>query len=144
MTTLSKLTMNQVIKTSGFPAALFRAVVKQHGDWDAFKQSYADIVRHGAAGGVSGFIYYTETSDFFARNRKAILNLLQTMASDHGESVFNMVTQLCTVVADPTNDQIAQTLYGPKKHIDLIVANHLAWMALEQAACAVEYALENQ
>lgn len=139
MTTLSKLTMNQVIKTSGFPAALFRAVIKQHGGWDAFKQSYGDIVRHGAAGGVSGFIYYTETSDFFARNRKAILDLLQTMANDQGESVFSTVVQLC---GDSTDDEIAQTLYGLKKEIYTDVSNRLSWMALEQAACAVEYELQ--
>jgi hypothetical protein len=141
MATLSKLTMNQVIDTSGFPAALFRAVVKQHGGWDAFKQSYADIVRHGAAGGVSGFIYYTETSDFFARNRGAILNLLQTMADDTGYSVFSTVVQLCS---DSTNEEIAQTLYGSRTEWFTDVSNRLAWMALEQAACAVEYALENQ
>lgn len=142
MTTLSKLTMSQVINTSGFPAALFRAVVKQHGGWDAFKQSYADIVRHGAAGGVSGFIYYTETSEFFARNRGAILDLLQTMADDHGESVLDMTKSICSELT--SFEEIALTLYGSRTEWFTDVSNRLAWVALEQAACAVEYTLENQ
>jgi len=63
---------------------LFDAVIEQTGiDWDDIYE-YPDNYRD-AGGGVSGFIYYTETEKFFKENCLNILRVLEEFEQDIGE-----------------------------------------------------------
>lgn len=67
------------------PASIVRAVVRQLGGWDAFKESAPDIARHGIDGGFSGFIYYRDTVAFTRRNLPALREMVQDMAREFGK-----------------------------------------------------------
>lgn len=137
------VTIKQMIQTAGDELApLIRAVVKQSGGIEAFNEKFEDIATHGCAGGFGGWIYYTETCEFYAKNKKQILILLQGMAQEYGNgSVLEMVRGFIGA-KDYAEEEIAQTLYGTKKQHDTQVANLLAWVACEEvchiAMCAKE------
>ena len=80
-------TMKKVIAETCFndsQASLFRAVMRQRGaDWSdvwEYPMDYRD-----ASGGVSGFIYYTETEKFAKRNFMKIVTVLHDFEEELGE-----------------------------------------------------------
>ena len=111
---------------------LRKAVINQMGGLETFKQSFNDVVRHGADGGFSGFIYYTETTAFFKRNRRAILAHLDAICFDLGEDRIN-VLKSWRCLNHLTSDDIARGLYeGAKSDEVTAVQNALAFFALEE------------
>lgn len=120
------------------PAKLVRSVVRQIGD----KGSLEDVANHGADAGYYGFTYYSDTVPFFKRNRKEIVELAERMASYFGQNVADMVAGF-NCLAGSKGDKseympsVCRCLYGGKlKDDDTIVANALAWFALEEVARA--------
>lgn len=129
-------TIKQFIQQSSINPSLIRAVIRQFGNWDYFKQSASDISSYGAAGGFSGFTYYVDTVSFTKRNKKLILELCEDL-DNQLESVgliafiagFN-----CLRGMDITQDSIARAIYQGKGDDVTQVFNALAWLALEEVA----------
>lgn len=114
-------------------------------------QKLADVCRCscGAAGGFSGFIYYSETREFTAKNRAAIVARLHEQIDEglftdkNGKPrgvVGAVVMFSCFKDEDPAEieEEAARVLFGPLEDVrggDLDrVANALAWGALEDLA----------
>lgn len=128
-------TIKEFSSKSHINAALIRAVVKQCGGFDSFKELSHDVCNHGADGGFRGFIYYTETCEFFRLNREHIKLALCNMADDLGESMIDMVRGFnCLGKDDYSVDDVALTLFADKRHENTQVANACAWFALEEVA----------
>lgn len=79
--------LNQFITESPIQAKLIRAVVRQSGGWDSFKDMAEDITNHGVDGGFHGWIYYADTVPFAQRNKAVIMAMAQELANDLGEEV---------------------------------------------------------
>jgi hypothetical protein len=109
---------------------LTRAVAKQVGGMETLKNIAADVCNHGADAGFNGFIYYSDTANFYQKNKPVILELLAEMAADMGESSIALVKSFNCVQA--TEGEIGATLYASKAHHSTNVSNALAWFALEE------------
>jgi hypothetical protein len=142
--------MKNVSEKTGFPLALLRAVARQIGGWDQFRESATDIANHGIDGGFHGFIYYTETVAFWRKNRVAILDLLTQQAEELGTDIVEMVCSFnCLRTEDPgvakeRRREVYRELFGLFRvkyddGDDVIVANALTWYAAEEAARAVDW-----
>lgn len=132
------MTLSKLIQSTNIPEALTRAVVRQLGGWESFKESAPDIANHGIDGGFHGFIYYSETIAFSKRNRKHIQELAQEQASDFGTSVIEMIQGFgCFRNDKPSEADICTALYGGKatENTDNVL-NALAWYAGEEVARA--------
>lgn len=112
---------------------LTRAVVKQIGGWESFKESAEDVTEHGADGGFSGFIYYTDTLRFYKNHKEEIYSLLHDYAEQFGIQVITLM-QGWRCLSNSTEEEIGATLYGSSQKHDTSVANALAWFALEEVA----------
>ena len=112
---------------------LKRAVMRQFGDSESFYESVPDIANYGASGGVSGFISYNETTAFTKRNKAKIMQCLQELSSDCGESIVAML-QHWACFKGMSQCEIMGGLYNPKSDDKTTVYNALAWYALEDVA----------
>lgn len=100
-----------------FSRELMQAVIEQLGGEEEFLESYNDIINHGMAGGFSGFIYYTETVDFFNDNFEMINQGLVDYAECIGQnSVIALLTsnEAMKKDLDISDDEIAEAYYAPK------------------------------
>ena len=128
-------TTSQAIKDSNIDANLIRSVVRTIGD----KESLQDVYNHGADAGFCGFTYYNDTVKFFKAHRQAIVELVENMANDLGETPVDMVGNFNCLRSDKRESMpsISRCLYGGRlTDDDTIVANALAWFALEEIARA--------
>ena len=126
-----KRTIKSFCEFSSINSDLIRAVIRQSGGWLAFQEMAQDIYNHGISGGFSGWIYYTETFDFYAKNQGAIVTLVEKWANDCNISTINFVAGFrCLDAEDGQN--VGKTLYGNKLQHDTQVANALAWFAAEE------------
>ncbi len=115
---------------------LKRAVMRQFGDSESFYESVPDIANYGASCGVSGFIYYTDTVAFTKRNKAKIMQCLEELSSDCGESIISMLSQW-KCLKGLTQREIMEGLYNPKSDDKTQIYNALAWYALEDVAHVV-------
>jgi hypothetical protein len=130
-----KRTIKNFCKFSSINPDLIRAVVRQSGGWQSFQDMAPDINNHGIAGGFSGWIYYTETCQFYAKNQSSIIKLVECQSDEYGyHSAQDMVKGFRSL--DTTLSEIGYTLYGNKRQHDTQVANALAWFAAEEVANA--------
>ncbi len=129
------MTLKQFISDSHLSEALIRATVRQIGGWETFTNYAEDVANYGAASGFCGFTYYTDTLDFYAKNRDAIKELASGQADDFGLGMVEMIKGF-NCLSDASDDEVGQTLYGPKAEHDTQVANALAWYALEEVSRA--------
>ena len=142
MKNLKTVTMKTLIANSSINATLIRAVVKNMGGWESFKESAQDVVDHGAACGFGNFIYFTDTVAFTSKNRKAIAELAAQQAADFGDSSeIEMILGFNVIKKDNddlTSSDIARALYGCLTDDDkkTTIYNVLAWYALEEVARA--------
>ena len=129
------ITMKSFINESNIPAPLIRAVIKQSGGWDSFQEIAKDVAEHGADSGFSGWIYYRETMDFFRKNRKAILEYADELASCSGDDVLSLIQGFGIFRTAPIRmDDLAKALYTGKGPEVTRVYNIMAWFALEEVA----------
>lgn len=103
----------------------------------------------GAAGGFSGFIYYTETREFFAAHRdeiaKRIADQIDNGLFDGAITIMDAVRMFnCLKGEDATTieTEAARAFFGPLEDVaggelDL-VANACAWGALEDLAFSLD------
>ena len=128
-----KKTLKNFIEYSSIDAKLIRAVIRQSGGWRSFQESAPDITNHGISGGFSGWIYYNETCQFYAKNQPLIVELIERQADEYDyKSAQDMVKGFSFI--DATLSEIGYTLYGNKRQHDTQVANALAWFAAEEVA----------
>lgn len=99
------------------------------------RETLEDVTRGGASGGFSGFIYYNETVAFFKKNRHEIIAMVEEMSEEFGQDPVQFVASFNCLDDDrETRAEIARALYGNLKKDDYLVANALAWFALEETA----------
>jgi len=132
-TTTQKPSLANLIEYTNIPESLVRAVVRQMGGWESFKESAPDITRHGIDGGFHGFLYYSETIPFAKRNRKAILEMATQQADDFGAGLVEMIKGF-NCLKGATETEIVEGLAGATD--ETLVPNGLAWYAGEEVARA--------
>lgn len=133
MTATKKPSLTNLIDSTNIPECLVRAVVRQMGGWESFKESALDITRHGIDGGFHGFLYYSETIPFAKRNRKAILQMATEQADDLGMGLVEMIKGF-NCLKGATETEIVEGLAGVTDETQ--VPNGLAWYAGEEVARA--------
>lgn len=135
---MAKLTLKNFVKFTNTDGKLIKAVKRQYGyGWDDFQDYLKNVSNSpcGAAGGFCGFIYYSETTEFWRKNRKIITERLNDLAFELGENVLQMVMSFGGIKdGDFSENEIARALYGNyKSDLDQIY-NVFAWFALEEVA----------
>jgi hypothetical protein len=124
-------TIKSFVEVSHIESSLIRAVIRQVGGWESFKELAIDVTNAGANAGFSGFIYYTDTVSFTKRHKGLILGLAESLATDLGESsaVVCIAGFNCL---DLRVDEVAEALHNPRSESRQEVFNALAWFALEE------------
>ena len=125
-------TVKEFCEKTHLPAGLVRAVIRQSGGWDSFRESAPDVANHGAAGGFSGFIYYADTVPFAKRNKANILEYAESMASEIGADggALGLIAGF-NCLSDITALDVASALYKRNDENAQRVFNALAWFAVE-------------
>ena len=97
-----------------------------------------DITNYGMLGGVSGFIYYSETTSFFNENRKEIIELVKEMSFEFGQGIIEFVDSFnCLKDMDVTLDEIGNVLFcveTDNRKEKMLIKNALSWFACEEVA----------
>ena len=89
----------------------------------------------GAAGGYSGFIWYTDTVKFYRKNRARILKLVNYFVDACGEpNTLAVVMGFNSIKGNYSEDEVARALYGRFNEDLTQIYNTLAWFALEEVA----------
>lgn len=127
-------TLKSFIEASNISPKLIRAVVRQIGGWDSFKESAQDVANHGASGGVNGFIYYTDTVAFTKRNKKDILAMAEELASSIGEGDAITLIAGFNCLKNYSALEVSEAIYNPRSESRTDVFNALAWFTLEEVA----------
>jgi hypothetical protein len=127
---------------------LGKAVIRQFGGFNSFKECAEDVTNHGINAGFHGFIYYTDTCKFAKRNRNAIRRLAEEQARDFGESPLTMIANFsCLRDSELSEMEIAAVLLGTTSNdqaIDAQIFNALAWYAAEEVCRAYVDATEQE
>lgn len=135
-------TMSEFIARSHLPESLIRAVIRQAGGWQSFKEMAPDVTEHGADGGFSGFIYYTDTVKFAQRNKGPILDACRQLADDLGEPVYKMIGGFnCLKI---TEGEAAEAIHNPRSEDRTNVLNALSWFALEEVSSSYSDWMDSQ
>lgn len=133
---------------------LTRAVIRQCG-----RECLEDIARHGANAGYPGLTYYTDTVAFFKANRAEIVERVNRMADEFGETSAEMVAGFQCLAGrslkrgsygymspeDTRHNKAQLAKWLPAIYVCLgggrlegdnveLVANALAWFAAEEVA----------
>lgn len=121
-------------------AAVAKVVISQLGGYWPDSLNDLDNVAAspcGAAGGFSGFVYYTETVAFWRKHRAKITRLMAYQPEAIGyANTLDMVANFNSVrnAAEFTADEIARALYGRFDDNLTYIYNIFAWYALEEVA----------
>lgn len=130
-------TLKAFTAETNVPASVVRAVVRQVGGWDNFKELAGDVARHGANGGFSGFIYYSDTVAFTKRVKGDLLEFCAEQAREFGnDGAASFIAGFNCVHLNA--DEVAQALYKRGDDNQTEVFNALAWYALEETARAYD------
>lgn len=144
MKTTSPKTLAAFCEFTNIPASLVRAVVKQMGGWESFKESASDVANHGIDGGFHGFVYYSDTEPFAKRNRKEIAEMASEQAEEFGMGVMEMFRNFgCFrhTTEKPSDEEIGMALYAGRNKADgHNILNAMAWYAGEEVCRAWETA----
>jgi len=131
---MNKVNNQFTTSTTNTPEELKTAVINQMDGIEDFAEAAQDIVSYGAAGGFTGFIYYSDTIAFYTKNRKSILELARQQADECGYStVADMVAAFNCTDLKPHQVEYVLT-FGDESDDFTHVANGLAWYALEEVA----------
>lgn len=122
MKTATKLTLGEFCNEARhLDAHLIRAVVRQMGGWESFKESAEDVCRGGIDGRFHGFIYTVDTNAFAKRNRQAIASMAEQQAREFGTTVTEMIQGFGCFrhnTEKPTDTEIGMALYAGKNAPD--------------------------
>ena len=132
---MKNITIQKMIDNSNIPARLIRAVIRQSGGFESFKEMAPDITNHGVDGGFHGWVYYVDTIKFWKNNRKEIMATAEEQAKDFGQGTLEMIQGFGVFRNDPiSQDDLAKVLYTGKGDDATIVQNVMAWYAAEEVA----------
>ena len=151
------VTLNAVKAAHPAPA-LVEAILNTMGrSWKQTRETLRDVAAHGADSGFPGFTYYSDTRRFYIRHRSAINELVKQEAQEFGRTPIDFVAGFrCLqdttfdddkgkwVACKPDNARmtaISRAIYGARMtwdDEDLLIANALAWFALESVARTVD------
>lgn len=144
-------TIQLMTDRSGLSNQLISAVIEQLGidELDHTESDHCtltDIANHGIMGGYVGFTYYSETIDFWNKNRIEIRKALVNMADNLGEDLLSMIQGFnCLKDLDLTQDQIARVIYTDEETEDrTAIINAMSWFAAEEVARAYNDLLESE
>lgn len=146
-------TLKQLIKNAGhISPKLIKAVVNQFGGWEQFTESANDVTNHGINGGFGGFIYYSETCEFFKKNRAAIMELAEEQAAQLGDGgALEMIQSFNCFSSgsypnrkpDFTQSELAEGIYRGRGEYADQIQNGLAWYAGEEVCRAYVDMIDN-
>lgn len=135
--------------------SLQQAVITQLGySWNNPCQDLVDtledIRNHGIDGGFSGFIYYTETSQFALEHGKEIWAAVKSLSDDLGEAPLDLIQSFNCLNGLYDQDEILDTIWAMKNYelegaedqADTSILNALAWFAAEEVAHQLEGEIE--
>ena len=128
--------IKDLIKRSDISAKLIRSVIHQLGGFESFKVSAPDIYNHGIDGGYRGFISNRDTTAFFKRNRKEIMDLVESQAQELGDSGSLEMISSFRGMADFSQTEIAKAIYTGRGECADQIRNCLAWYAAEEVCRA--------
>ena len=161
---LSNMVRDKLGYTSRFTPALVNATVDQlgagwgdEGEPDGLNlyDTLSDIYKHGMTGGFSGFTHYSETKEFYLKNKKEINELLEHDGLDFGyndtwhESLndladvglegeklgaMSMVLNLRCSEYSLTEEVYTSMYDGYDSECDTTVANCISWYVVESLA----------
>ena len=100
-----------------------------------------DVMNHGADGGFTGFIYYSETIDFFDNNKDLIM---QQLIEDRWGIGYDSLTQMlssfnCFKGIETYNiERFLINTEDEENEDQQTLKNGLAWYALEEVAHQLE------
>lgn len=130
---MAKITLKAFAEFSHIDAGLIRAVVRQIGGWESFKETAQDVANHGADAGFSGFIYHSETVPFAKRHKKAILEYAKQLAHDISDGNWlDLIAGFNCLKMQ--SSEVARAYFDPRSEDRTQVFNALAWFALEEVA----------
>lgn len=106
------------------------------------REQLADVARHGADSGWSGFTYYTDTCAFYKAHKADILKMAEDLASALGEDMLHMIQNFRCLTSgsypnrkpDFSQSEIAEALYSGRGEHSHLIRNAMAWFALEEVA----------
>ena len=138
MKTIIEITQDKFVSSGRIPEKLARAVIRQMGGWEAFKESAPDICRCRIDSGFYGFAYCSDTESFAKRNHREIAEMAEAQADDFGTEVSRMIASFVYFRgSDVTTSEIGRALYAGENTRDgYNVLNALAWYAGEETARA--------
>jgi len=128
----NEMTINNVIRALGYPLT---------GSGETFSElssEFENCAQHGADGGISGFIYYSETIPFFKKNRQDIVNHMEQTAAECGTDIISMVQGFGVFRHGdkPTPSEVGRALWDSGQQWDDLTTlyNVFAWYALEEVS----------
>jgi hypothetical protein len=133
-------TIAEVLRNNSDKKSLINAVLNQLGidKNDELKESYLyDIYRNGIDGGYTGFTYYSDTTEFYRKNRSNINTWVLEMANDFGEDPISMVCNFGCVKDQSveTKTLVGKCIYSGRLNEETkYIENALAWFAGEEVA----------
>lgn len=129
-------TIKSFIEQSHIDGDLIRAVVRQSGGWNSFREDAAEIAQHGADAGWNGFVYYGDTVKFARKHRDAITAMAADMAQSIGDGdEYQLIAGFnCLRNDELTAGQVAKTIHTGRGDDVQSIFNALAWFALEEVA----------
>jgi hypothetical protein len=139
MNTITTKQIKSAIKQSG-NAKLFNAVYKQLDECEF--ETLENIANYGIAGGFNGFIYYTDTTAFFKRNKTAILQLAYEMVADCGYTGIGQFLGSFGCLKGYSVSECEKALMFETDDTQAI-QNALAWFAAEEFARFIIEHFEN-
>ena len=123
-------TIKEFCSKSHISEQVIRAVVRQAGGWESFTSMADDVTNHGAGGGFSGFVYYSDTCKFATSHKSIILDMAKQMADDLGEPLYKMIGGFnCLKISE---GEAAEAIHNSRSEERTNVMNALAWFALEE------------
>ena len=112
---------------------LLNAVIEQSGGIEAWEEMKIDISSHGIDGGFSGWIYYTETNEFYDNNERDIKSLLSEQADEYGQGVSELLASFnCLDISTGEADNFLMGLDEEEDNTQ--IKNALAWFTVEHYA----------
>ena len=104
-----------------------------------------DISNHSIDGGFTGWTYYTETCEFWKRNRTVILEMAEDQANGFDTTILEMIQKFGVFRNGPiTVASLAKALYQGKGEDVTTVHNVMAWYAAEEVARAYTDLVEEE
>lgn len=129
-------TLKAFVENTKLSATLVRAVVRQIGGWDSFKEDAQDIANNGADAGWVGFTYYSDTLKFTKRHKQELLCRANVMAQELGESSGFTLIAGFNCLKSYSADEVFDAFVNPHSEARTDVFNALAWFALEEVSRA--------